>query len=191
MVSARSFSLCLCALSLLAGAALAQNKDASELSPSELNALFETQRTRGLVIAPADGTAAAPQAGADATTVATEAAYAEVDPDAQVNIRISFGFDSAALVESERVKLTSLCEALKATDIPLFRIVGHTDSSGSESYNERLSLLRAEEVKRYLVSDCGVPEAKLQASGVGEAFPVDAADPRAETNRRVEFQVAS
>ena len=185
-----AFFTCLfCAAALVAGAAFAEIKDASQLSPEEITKLFETQKTRGLVIAPSGGaTTEAPAAG---TEVAADPGYAQVDPDAQVNIRISFGFDSAALQESEKVKLSSLCQALKTTTIPLFKIVGHTDASGSDQYNQRLSLLRAEEVKRHLVSNCGIPEGKLQAVGVGEAFPVDPADPRAEANRRVEFQVAS
>ena len=80
---------------------------------------------------------------------------------------------------------------IKASDIPQFKIIGHTDASGTDSYNQNLSLLRAEEVKRHLVDDCGVPDAKLVAVGVGESFPLDPNDPRADVNRRVEFQVGS
>lgn len=169
---------------------LAQAQDASNLSAEELQALFEQQRTRGLVIVPADGTATEP-AVEGTTEVLADPEYTEVAADAQINFQISFEFDSAALREGEKAKLASLCEALVASDIPLFRIVGHTDAKGSDSYNEGLSMLRAEEVKRYLVSDCQVDPARLEATGVGEAFPFDAADPNADTNRRVEFQVAS
>lgn len=168
----------------------AQAQDASNLSAEELQALFEQQRTRGLVIVPADGTATEP-AVEGTTEVLADPEYTEVAADAQINFQISFEFDSAALREGEKAKLASLCEALVASDIPLFRIVGHTDAKGSDSYNEGLSMLRAEEVKRYLVSDCQVDPARLEATGVGEAFPFDAADPNADTNRRVEFQVAS
>jgi outer membrane protein OmpA-like peptidoglycan-associated protein len=71
------------------------------------------------------------------------------------------------------------------------RILGHTDASGSASYNERLSKLRAEEVKRYLSSDCGFPIDRMEATGVGERFLFDAADPRADVIRRVAFQALS
>ena len=181
------------ATTLTGGIALAQ--DASTLSAEELNVLFENQRTRGLVLVPADET------GAEATgtetpviesvELAVAPEYVEVAEEAQINFNISFEFDSAALRDAEKVKLTSLCEALNASNIPLFRIVGHTDAKGSNSYNQGLSLLRAEEVKRHLVEECGVDAVRLEASGVGEAFPFDAADPNADTNRRVEFQVAS
>lgn len=77
---------------------------------------------------------------------------------------------------------------MKAVDVQLFQIVGHTDSSGSASYNENLSLLRAKEVKRHLVSECGIPETRLEAVGMGESVPFNAADPRSDENRRVEFQ---
>ena len=176
-------------LGLVPVVALAQ--DASTLSAEELQALFEQQRTRGLVIVPADGAATTDPVVEGTAAVAVDPQYTEVAAEAQINFQISFEFDSAALRDSEKAKLTSLCEALNASAIPLFRIVGHTDAKGSDSYNQGLSLLRAEEVKRYLVDDCQVDSARLEASGVGEAFPFDAADPNAEANRRVEFQVAS
>ena len=117
--------------------------------------------------------------------------YVALDPSTQVNIQIRFAFDSAALGTSEDTKLTALCEAIKVSDIKTFKIIGHTDSSGNDSYNQNLSLLRAEEVKRHLVENCGVPDGKLIATGVGEAYPINAKDPKSEANRRVEFQVGS
>lgn len=176
-------------LGLFAGSAFAQTKDASQLTPAELQALFDSQRTRGLVIAPAAN--AEGQTTVEQTTVVPDDQYAKVDVDVQVNVQISFDFDSAALKTSEKGKLASLCEAVKTSDIPLFRIVGHTDASGTAIYNQTLSLLRAEEVKRYMVTECGIADTKLLAVGVGEDYPADAADPRADANRRVEFQVAS
>jgi outer membrane protein OmpA-like peptidoglycan-associated protein len=85
----------------------------------------------------------------------------------------------------------ALCEALKAADVQKIRILGHTDASGSAEYNERLSKLRAEEVKRYLASDCGYPADRMEAQGVGERFLFDESNPRADVNRRVEFQALS
>lgn len=184
----------ICSFSLIGATAFAPGftlaQDASNLSAEELQALFEQQRTRGLVIVPAEGVTTEPVVEGT-TEVVADPAYTEVAAEAQINFQISFEFDSAALREGEKAKLASLCEALNATGIPLFRIVGHTDAKGSDSYNQGLSLLRAEEVKRYLVDDCQVDAARLEATGVGEAFPFDSADPNADTNRRVEFQVAS
>jgi len=174
--------------------AIAQSGDSANMSAAEMEQLFLTQKTRGLVIAPNTGvTDPAADATATTTTTTTTAAstYVQLDKSEQVNIRVSFDFDSAALRADQKPKLATLCKVMKSADVNKFRIVGHTDSSGSASYNEKLSLLRAEEVKRYLVNDCGVDPAKLEAVGVGESFPFDAANPRADANRRVEFQALS
>jgi outer membrane protein OmpA-like peptidoglycan-associated protein len=77
---------------------------------------------------------------------------------------------------------------MQTVDVARFQIIGHSDSVGSDRYNLLLSTLRAEEVKRHLVSGCGLDAARLEAIGVGEGFPFDAADPKAAANRRVEFQ---
>jgi OOP family OmpA-OmpF porin len=136
------------------------------------------------------------QVAANAVTTAEDGAtpvpvvYEEIDRADQVNIRVAFDFDSAVLRDSEKPKLTELCKAISQID-GVFRIVGHTDASGSDAYNEKLSLLRAEEVKRYLVADCGLPADRLQAVGVGKRFLFNNDDPRSEENRRVEFQALS
>lgn len=136
------------------------------------------------------------QVAANAVTTAVDGetqvpvAYQPLDKADQVNIRVAFDFDSAVLRDSEKPKLTELCKAISQID-GVFRIVGHTDASGSDAYNEKLSLLRAEEVKRYLVSDCDLPADRLQAVGVGKRFLFNNNDPRSEENRRVEFQALS
>lgn len=117
--------------------------------------------------------------------------FGQLDPELQVNLHIKFGFDSAALSASEKPKLETLCTVLRTSDINVIRIVGHTDSSGSDEYNERLSVLRAKEVARHLVESCGVDASRLETVGMGERFPFNAADPKADENRRVEFQALS
>jgi OmpA-OmpF porin, OOP family len=160
------------------------------LSTEEITDAFKKQKTRGLVIVPSDQQPA--NSGSDTAEVAAAPAdagsYTAVEKADQVNIQISFDFDSASLREDQKPKLVSLCEAMKSVDASVFQIIGHTDSSGKASYNERLSLLRAQEVKHYLVSSCGIDETRLEAIGMGETAPFDANDPRADVNRRVEFQ---
>ena len=86
--------------------------------------------------------------------------------------------------------MAQMCRVMqKAESVGLFQIVGHTDSAGSDEYNKRLSQLRAEEVQRYLVDDCGIAATRLQAVGYAEEFPDNEADTRAPENRRVELQV--
>lgn len=180
------------ALQIVPAPLAAQSQDASEMSAEELENLFNKQKTRGLVLVPSNGQAETAQASATESAEAGDETYVELSPEEQVNIQIKFDFDSSALRDDQKPKLATLCNVMKNVDVEVFRIVGHTDASGSASYNESLSKLRAEEVKRHLVSDeCGIDEKRLQAVGVGEQYPLDKDDPRADVNRRVEFQALS
>lgn len=180
----------------LIGLVLPHMGAAQELSAEELEALFKSQKTRGLVIAPSGAAAATDETrgNPDLPSVETGAAsttHIQLPKDQQVNIQISFDFDSAALRADQKPKLATLCQVMQGIDVQLFRIVGHTDAAGSADYNQRLSLLRAEEVKRHLVGDCGIAATRLEAVGVGEQFPYNEQNPRADENRRVEFQALS
>jgi OOP family OmpA-OmpF porin len=67
---------------------------------------------------------------------------------------------------------------------------GHTDSIGSDAYNQKLSEQRAESVRRYLVNG-GIEAGRISTEGFGESRPVasnQTADGRAQ-NRRVELRV--
>jgi len=175
----------------LGAAPIAFAQDAEELSVEELTAVFKQQKTRGLVIVPNAAADAAVDATTEETaTVAAVAAeeYEPVDRQSQVNVQISFDFDSAALRSDQQPKLVNMCKSMQLLEGTVFQIIGHTDSSGSATYNERLSLLRAQEVRRHLVSACGIDETMLKAIGMGETAPFDGDDPRADINRRVEFQ---
>lgn len=166
--------------------ALAQTAEPEGMTESEIFEAFRKQKTRGLSIVPT----VSPDA-VDPAATSSQVVVADLPEDEEVNINISFDFDSSALRDDQKPRLTSLCNVMKAIDVQLFRIVGHTDSLGSASYNQKLSQLRAEEVKRYLESDCGIPGDKMEAVGVGARYPFDAADPRSDANRRVEFQALS
>lgn len=169
--------------------AMAQDK---ELSVEEITEAFRQQKTRGLVIIPNASTAATATADAvgddSATTVTAAQEYNPVDAAAQISVQISFDFDSATLRADQKPKLANMCQSMKLMDGTVFQIIGHTDSSGSAAYNERLSLLRAQEVRRHLISECGIADTALKAIGMGETAPIDTANPRADQNRRVEFQ---
>lgn len=172
-------------LACLMSAGLAHAQDEiPTLTQDEIAERFERQKTRGLVIAPASQGPAAAESGAVVE-------YAEVPQDEAINVRIVFDFDSAALRPDQKPRLASLCGAMKQVDVQVFRIVGHTDAAGSDDYNERLSRLRAEEVKRHLISDCGIAAERLEAVGMGKRALFDPEHPRADVNRRVEFQVVS
>jgi len=172
------------AFGIVAGPVLAQSE--TGLTAEQITDAFKKQKTRGLVIVPSGGES--PSATATTEVAPSAAEYNAVDAADQVNVQISFDFDSAALREDQKPKLVTLCKVMKSIDVSLFQIIGHTDSSGSASYNQRLSLLRAQEVKRYMVNDCGIAETRLKALGLGESAPLDKGHPRSEVNRRVEFQ---
>lgn len=165
--------------------------------------------SRGLVLTPVQPAAEA-EAGATVTTAIeagtppvaaaapVEDAGAELSlsnytlpEDEQVNVQVRFAFDSAALDPAAEASLHRVCGVLDRAGVGLLRIVGHTDASGNAAYNQRLSVLRAEEVRRFFVNDCGIDGERLEAVGVGEQFPLRAQDPYAGENRRVEFQAMS
>ena len=170
-------------IATVAISAPAMSQEKSTVTVEDMAERFTKQKTRGLTIA---RPATTPIDSATAAVAATI-----IPKNEQVNLNVSFDFDSAALRANEKPKLIQLCNALKMADVQKIRILGHTDASGSASYNERLSKLRAEEVKRFLTSNCGYPAERMEALGVGERFPFDQSDPRADVNRRVEFQALS
>lgn len=166
-------------------AALAQTAGEPELSAEQLQQRFDAQLTRSLrIISPGGGQP-------PTTEQAASSAYVEFADEEQVSVSISFDFDSAALRADQEPRLQTLCEVMRASDVRLFRIVGHTDAVGPDPYNERLSKLRAEEVKRHLTGDCGIRAERLQAIGEGERHLIDPGDPDGDANRRVEFQAIS
>ncbi|AJC83149.1 OmpA/MotB family outer membrane protein (plasmid) [Rhizobium etli bv. phaseoli str. IE4803] len=126
-----------------------------------------------------------------AATITTPQTYWKLPDDDQVNYRVQFAFDSSAIAPKEKPMLQKLCSVVKEMDIKLIRIVGHTDASGGARYNQNLSTLRAREVARFFTEDCQIPRERLEAVGVGEQFLLDPQKPRADENRRVEFQAVS
>ncbi len=104
---------------------------------------------------------------------------------------VSFDFDSAEIRPAFRPTLERLAAVLVKYDRSRARIVGHTDSVGSEDYNLELSLRRAEAVRRALIA-YGVPAERLSAEGRGEAEPraSNATAAGRQLNRRVEIFVS-
>jgi OOP family OmpA-OmpF porin len=105
--------------------------------------------------------------------------------------KLGFAFDSAELNRSSRAALDKAVAVIRShsSEVDL-GIVGHTDSVGTEAYNQKLSERRAQAVVDYLVSQ-GIARGTLTASGKGEAEPVasnDTEEGRAR-NRRVELVV--
>jgi OmpA-OmpF porin, OOP family len=101
-----------------------------------------------------------------------------------------FDFDKSVLKAEGKAKLDDLVGKVKGINLEVIIAVGHTDSVGTDAYNQRLSVRRAEAVKAYLVSK-GIEKNRVYTEGKGEKQPV--ADNRTSEgrakNRRVEIEV--
>ena len=104
----------------------------------------------------------------------------------QVPSDISFAVGRADLQPALRPVLDQFAQGLDQTMV--VRIVGHTDSTGSDAINDPLSLDRARTVRDYL-TDRGVPTARLEIVGRGAREPVadNSSDTGRARNRRVEI----
>ena len=102
---------------------------------------------------------------------------------------VQFEFNSDALTSSAKQNLDEFAKALKDARLATasFHVDGHTDASGSESYNLTLSSRRAQAVVRYLAAK-GVDTAKLEPKGYGKLRP-RVPDPFDASNRRVEARL--
>ncbi len=112
------------------------------------------------------------------------------EPAPTVRLPILFEFNSAELRPEGESLLEKLGVALKTPELDSFRfaVQGHTDSIGSATYNEQLSIRRADTVKIFL-TDAGVPATRLESSGMGEGEPVASNEDSQgrQRNRRVEI----
>lgn len=103
---------------------------------------------------------------------------------------ILFDFDSSELRPAARRNLDELAESVRDFDDTEIMVVGHTDSRGSESYNQELSEQRSNAAYRYL-ADQGVQPSRVTAMGRGEEEPVasNETDEGRQQNRRVEVAI--
>jgi OmpA-OmpF porin, OOP family len=101
-----------------------------------------------------------------------------------------FDFDKSVLKPAGKAKLSDLVSKLQGTDIEVVVATGHTDAIGSDAYNMKLSLRRANAVKAFLVSK-GIPADRVFVEGKGESQPVASNKTREgrAKNRRVEVEV--
>ena len=110
------------------------------------------------------------------------------EPIKTIHFAIPFVFGSARLEPAAYKQLDELGAALVSEKMVglVIGVFGHTDASGSSTYNERLSLARANSVVRYMVKRFKLIESEITTAGYGESKPLDPADPYAAVNRRVE-----
>jgi OOP family OmpA-OmpF porin len=143
----------------------------------------------GAIVAPKAAPAPAPVAAAPAPKAAPAPA-----PAAATKVTYAadafFDFDKAVLKKEGKAKLDDLVGKVKGINLEVIIAVGHTDSVGTDAYNQKLSVKRADAVKAYLVSK-GIEKNRVYTEGKGEKQPV--ADNKTSAgrakNRRVEIEV--
>jgi outer membrane protein OmpA-like peptidoglycan-associated protein len=103
---------------------------------------------------------------------------------------VTFGVDRYDIQPQFRGTLDQVAETLRAYPSTFLDIYGHTDSTGSDPYNQTLSQNRAQSVASYLTQR-GVQTARIATQGFGESQPVADNDTEAgrQANRRVEIRI--
>lgn len=105
---------------------------------------------------------------------------------------IEFELGSSRLLESSYPLLDRVAAVLLGHNRLKLIVSGHTDDSGSEAFNERLSLERAGAVKMYLVKKGVYPESiKVYGYGSGRPALDENSDKARALNRRVEFRITT
>jgi OOP family OmpA-OmpF porin len=114
---------------------------------------------------------------------------AEAPAQTGLDMLINFNLDSVSLTPDAQTKLTEFAKALKDNRLKAltFVVEGHTDATGSATYNEGLSERRAESVTAFLLSS-GIESSRISAIGMGETHPRNA-NPYDPSNRRVEMRL--
>ncbi|HTH10621.1 outer membrane protein OmpA [Acidovorax sp.] len=144
----------------------------------------------GAIVAPTPAAAAPAAAPAPAAPAPAPAPAPAVATKVTYAADAFFDFDKSVLKPEGKAKLDDLVSKVKGINLEVIIAVGHTDSVGSDAYNQKLSVRRSEAVKAYLVSK-GIEKNRVYTEGKGEKQPVadnKTAEGRAK-NRRVEIEV--
>jgi OOP family OmpA-OmpF porin len=145
-------------------------------------------------VAPKPASPASPAAPAAPTSPAAPAAAAKPAPSSVrqavvIQADALFDFDKSVIRPDGKKSIDDALAKLGGVDLEMVIATGHTDSVGTDAYNQKLSERRAAAVKDYLVSK-GIPSAKVTTIGKGESQPV-ATNKTAEgrqKNRRVDIE---
>jgi OOP family OmpA-OmpF porin len=138
---------------------------------------------------PAKPAAPAAPAAPTAPAPAARPAPSSVKQSVVIQADALFDFDKSVLRPDGKKSIDDALAKLKGVDVEMVIATGHTDSVGTDAYNQKLSERRAAAVKDYLVSK-GIPAAKVTTIGKGESQPV-ATNKTAEgrqKNRRVDIE---
>ena len=139
---------------------------------------------------PAPAPAPAAPAAKPAAPKPAAAVVAPVTQKVTLAADVLFDFDKSVIKPEGKAKLDDLTGKLKAVNLEVIIAIGHPDSIGSDQYNQKLSVRRAESVKAYLVSK-GIPANRIYTEGKGEKQPIASNKTKEgrSKNRRVEIEV--
>jgi len=109
----------------------------------------------------------------------------------RVELDVKFDFDKAQVKPESMGDIQSLADFMKQYPQTTTVVEGHTDSVGTDAYNQKLSERRANAVREVLVNQYGVGGTRVNAVGYGESRPVadNATEEGRAINRRVEAEV--
>ena len=111
--------------------------------------------------------------------------------DTAIGLPVEFAFNSAEIAPAYKKQLDAVAEGIKMAKGVSVVVEGHTDAHGPEAYNEHLSVKRAEAVRGYLIKQHGIGANMLVIKGYGEYQPINADNPFASKNRRVQFRAVN
>lgn len=167
------------------GGVVAQEAPAT---PPSVDSIIDSLKVEDSSQAQGQTRALRPGSASMATTAPAPAPVAKPAKPASINMQINFEFNSDRISGSSEQTMANLAAALASPQLEgrKFTVIGHTDAKGSDAYNKALSDRRAAAVRRYLINN-GVSATRLRAVGKGESQLLNADDPEAAENRRVEI----
>ncbi|MFZ3326684.1 MAG: OmpA family protein, partial [Methylocella sp.] len=193
----RALACSLLATGLALATGIGSALTAEQLSVDQIIEALNPNLTRGLTISPAEAARNADETQfldtlrnrtTRSLTLNEREKIATVAEDKpSIDIEINFEFNSAMLAPSAMSAARTLGEALSSSALKGSTLVveGHTDAKGGKAFNQRLSERRADEVKRFLVEQYGIPATNLLTVGYGKTKLKNKDDPFAVENRRV------
>jgi OmpA-OmpF porin, OOP family len=126
---------------------------------------------------------------ARAGRVNREPLSAQLNKLAQFTVAIQFDFDSARIRPESYRTVGLIADSLYHPYLQGYRflVIGHTDAKGSREYNLKLSQQRADAIRDALINPFGISPNRIEAVGLGEEQLMNAANPEAAENRRVQL----
>lgn len=129
--------------------------------------------------------------GKDEETHTIQVALQPLEKDLVLQLRnIQFAYDSYELTADSYHELNQLLNLLQQNPTLRIELSAHTDDTGNDRYNDKLSTLRGETVQQWLISQ-GIESSRIQSKGYGKRKPLvpNTSDENRALNRRVEIKV--